>query len=184
MDDEARMADKRWLRFFLFTVALVVALFGLVYLAEAQSTGSASGLTSVVVRPREFKGTGRISTISTITESSPFLPTVTGTGFGTGPTIVAGNGSSDFAGLATITTGTTPAALGTLTVTFSTASAYGQNNPACVAMLGDNAGLWNVRATIIGSTLSTTAAVFKWDNNAVTLTASTTYRIAWVCVGK
>jgi hypothetical protein len=112
-------------------------------------------------------------------------PTASSTGTGASPTNTVDTGSSDLAGTITVTAGTTPSASGTITVTFSTGNgAYGTNAPSCVAMLGNGTGSWNARATLIGGTMSTTSAVFNWDNNAVNLTGTSTYKVHFHCVGK
>jgi hypothetical protein len=112
-------------------------------------------------------------------------PTASSTGTGASPTNTVDTGSGDLAGTITVTAGTTPSASGTVTVTFSTGNgAYGTNAPSCVAMLGNGTGTWNARATLIAGAFSTTSAVFNWDNNAVNLTAASTYKLHYHCAGK
>lgn len=105
-------------------------------------------------------------------------------GFGTGATCAFITGSSDFAGTITVTgTATGPAALGTATLTFSTAS-YGTHIPACEWFLSNGGtGTWNPRATVIenGSVAGVSDTV-AWDNNAVPVGALT-WRLRYVCVG-
>lgn len=106
-------------------------------------------------------------------------------GFGTGATCALISGSSDVAGTITVTgTATSPAALGTLTLTFSAAS-YGAHIPACVWNLsnGGGGGTWNARATVMESTsVAGTSDTAAWDNNAVNVSA-TTWRFHYVCAG-
>lgn len=117
------------------------------------------------------------------TISGATAPTCTFTsGGGTGPSCAPGTGSSDSVGAIVLTTGTAPGNTGTATLTFS--AALGTNSPVCIFMPYDGAASWNARAISKGNTATTAAAVLSWDNNAVNLTASTTYAIAYHCVGK
>lgn len=113
-------------------------------------------------------------------------PTFAVTGFGTGPTVTVQTGSTDAAGAALITAGTTPAATGTFTVTFSTVSgAYGTNAPVCTFTLVNGTGSWNALAQEpIIQTPTTTSVLANWSNNAVALTAASTYGFNWSCYGK
>jgi hypothetical protein len=113
-------------------------------------------------------------------------PTFAVTGFGTGPTVAVQTGSTDAAGAALITAGTTPAATGTFTVTFSTVSgAYGTNPPVCTFTLVNGTGSWNALAQEpIIQTPTTTSVIANWSNNAVALTAASTYGFNWSCYGK
>ncbi|MFZ2490134.1 MAG: hypothetical protein WA208_01485 [Thermoanaerobaculia bacterium] len=124
-------------------------------------------------------GTGRIVTGSA-------TPTVASTGIGATGTVTVQAGSSDLAGNLVVTPGGAGiAATGDITLTFSTSNgALGTNLPVCVAMLANAGGTWNARATVIGNGLSTTAAYFKWDNNAVALTAASNYLVSYHCIGK
>jgi len=113
-------------------------------------------------------------------------PTAAVTGAGTTATAILSTGSTDLGGQIVISaTGTGQAAAGTTTLTYSTTNgAYGTNNPACVAMLSSQSGVWNARATIMSGAPTTTSIVFLWDNNAVALTASSTYVVNYQCIGK
>ena len=117
--------------------------------------------------------TVNINNLSRLVGSNQLVPTLAGTGFGTSPTISLDTGSGDFDGGVTVTTGTTPGSSGTLTITFSTCSAYGANSAHCTVNLKNGTVSWNARATAILGTESTLSAVVNWDNNAVTLGAGT-----------
>ena len=93
-------------------------------------------------------------------------------------------GSSDGAGTIIATTGTgTPGSAGSITLTFN--SGFGTNTPACTYTLSlAGAGQWNVRATVMDKTPSTTSDLFNWDNNAVALGTSTAFQINYNCIGK
>src|SRR5688572_14555981 len=92
---------------------------------------------------------GRTPVGRVFTSSTPYLPVPTVTGFGTGPTVSLSTGSSDYAGTVGVTAGTTPTNVGTVTITFS--SSYvgsGGVGQACFAILSDQTGAWNGRATV------------------------------------
>ncbi len=117
-------------------------------------------------------------------------PTFAVTGFGTGPTVTVGTGSTDAAGSVLITAGTTPGSSGTFTLTFSTvAGAYGTNPPACVFGLQNGTGSWGnqSQAPAVTSPLTTSVAA-SWNNfvsgTATALTAASTYGFTWSCYGK
>jgi hypothetical protein len=127
---------------------------------------------------------GNRQTVATGTGTAS--PTFAVTGFGTGPTVTIEAGSTDAAGSVTITAGTTPTAIGTFTVTFSTvAGVYGTNPPVCTFTLVNGTGSWNALAQEpIIQTKTTTSVVANWSNNAVNLTAASTYGFNWSCYGK
>ena len=110
-------------------------------------------------------------------------PTCSVTGAGTGATCDATtvSGATDFSGIITFHTGTSPSASGTFTLTFN--AAYGTSG-FCTLMLVNFGGAWNARATVIGTNFTTNVAQENWDNNAVSLTASLTYQMVYVCGGK
>lgn len=120
--------------------------------------------------------------VSRITSTAALAPTISVTGFGTGPSAPLSTGSSDLVGRVNVTAGTTPGTSGTITVTFS--SALGANGSVCVATLANGDGTWNPRATVITGSMTTTAAVFNWDNNSVNLTNAATYALHYVCMGR
>lgn len=106
-------------------------------------------------------------------------------GFGTGPSAAVDTGSSDLAGIITITTGTVPAATGSITVTYSTGKgAYGTNAPAVSVTAIDGAAAWDTAVTWKLTANSTTAFTVAFKNAATNFTASTTYKFAWVAIGK
>ena len=113
-------------------------------------------------------------------------PTFAVTGFGTGPTVTVGAGSTDAAGSVLITAGTTPGSSGTFTLTFSTiAGAYGTNPPVCIFGLQNGTGSWNALAQEpVIQTPTTTSVVGNWADNSVPLTAASTYGFIWSCYGK
>lgn len=111
-------------------------------------------------------------------------PTAACTGCGATGTVSLGTGSNDSNGVMNIAVaGGGPAANGTATLTFN--ATLGTNTPVCVAMLGDGTDVWNARATVQRSGGgANTAYIFKWDNNAVALTAGQTYAILYHCIAK
>jgi len=114
-------------------------------------------------------------------------PTASVTGAGTTGAIAVDTGSSDMAAILTITPGGTGiAATGTAVLTFSTGNgAYGTNTPVVIVELANGTGTWNARATaIVSSTISTTSVTINWDNNAVALTGSQTYKMHVHIIGK
>lgn len=115
-------------------------------------------------------------------------PTCSVTGAGSTATCTIDTGSTDAAGKMTVTPGGAGiAALGTLTLTFSTTpnGAYGTNGTNCSSNYMNGTGAWNVRAgALIYTTLGTTTAVANWDNNAVVLTGASTYKVTYTCYGQ
>jgi len=123
------------------------------------------------------KVTGRLMAVGTVTTCA-FT-----SGGGTSPSCAIDTGSTDLEGIITLTAGTTPAALGTITLTFS--ATYGTNKPPCVYTLSNNGtGAWNARGTIIDQTPSTSSDLFNWDNNGTSLTGASTYKINYWCGAK
>jgi hypothetical protein len=109
------------------------------------------------------------------------------TGGGTSPSCALETGSTDLAGTMTITTGSgSPGSAGTITLTFN--ATMGTNSPACIASLTKGATDWSVSSTVRVTTQSTTAPVFTWNSQSATalvaLTASTNYKISYVCYAK
>jgi hypothetical protein len=129
-------------------------------------------------------GSSHIKTVGTI-------PTVTGTGLGTGGSIALDAGSTDMAGVITITAGTTAGAVGTVTLTFN--SPYETNFPVIILTLVDGTGgVWEASAVARISTQSLTAPVITWNNinadlssnRAIALTSGSTYSIAYMVIQK
>ena len=127
---------------------------------------------------RLLAGGGRVMTAGA-------APTCTFTsGGGTTPSCALDTGSTDTAGTIIATTGTgSPGTAGTITLTFT--AAYGTNKPSCnYTLSNDGAGTWNVRATVIDETPSTTSDLFNWDNNSVALGVSTAFHVNYHCIAK
>lgn len=114
-------------------------------------------------------------------------PTVgTFSGYGSGATGSLETGSSDLAGVITVSTGTGAAAAGSLVLTFSTGNgAYGTNAPVCTAMLQDGGQSWPNTSQLRIGTISTTSVTIKFDGSvALTSSSSNAYKIAYHCIGK
>jgi hypothetical protein len=113
------------------------------------------------------------------------VPTCAVTGAGATGTCALGTGSQDSVSLITITpSGAGIAATGTVTLTYNATTAFSaghQADPVC--LLWNGTGTWNARASLIGTTHSQTAPVLTWDNNAVALTAASTYQLTCVAFG-
>jgi hypothetical protein len=105
-------------------------------------------------------------------------------GGGTGATVAVDAGSSDLAGIITITAGTTPPAFVTVRVTFS--AALGTNAPPVVITPIDGGGQWDQRVThkLVNSTPTTTRFEVLLDNNSANLLVSSTYKFAYHVIGK
>jgi hypothetical protein len=119
------------------------------------------------------------------TNTGAGVPTCSFTsGGGTGPSCSVQAGSTDLIGTLILTTGTgSPAATGTVTLTFS--AAFGTNTPVCVFTASDaGAGQWNARVNFLDTTPTTASDVQTWDNNGFVLAASTAYRINYQCSAK
>lgn len=113
--------------------------------------------------------------------SAGVAPTASCTGLGSGSsTAVVG---TDLVMVATMTTGTGPSGSGTCTFTFS--GTYSTNMPGCTpTLMNTGATAWGATSTVFISTESLTAPQFTWNTNAGGLTASTTYKMLVVCIGK
>jgi hypothetical protein len=121
------------------------------------------------------------------TTSTGLAPTcVMTTGGGTGPACALVAGSTNEKGTIRMTPGTTPGNLGTTTLTFAGTFAGASNTtPSCTLTLANTGtGSWNTRGTTILLSRSTTAPVFNWDNNAITVTAASTYDVDYVCMAR
>jgi hypothetical protein len=101
-------------------------------------------------------------------------------GWGSSPSCAVDTGSSDTAGIITVTVGGTPGTSGTSTVTFS--AALGTNNPACVVSLMDGSTAWNAAATTKVVTSTTTVLTIAWNNTAAP--GAGTLKHSYVCFGK
>jgi hypothetical protein len=109
-------------------------------------------------------------------------PTVSSTGLGTG-SVAMDTGSTDLAGIITLTGSGTGGASGVITLTFN-ATTVGSNAPAIICTLMNGSGSWNARATAIIATATTTGATINWDNNAVSLNAANTWKVAYHIISK
>lgn len=136
--------------------------------------GSSNSLGSLEATGLSILGNATMKRIQVIGAA----PTCASTGGGAGATCTISAGSTDSGGAMTINTGTGPAALGTVTLTFS--SAFGSAGTICPATLSNNGANWNTRASIIGGAGSTASVSWNWDNNAVALTASTASAYSFV----
>jgi hypothetical protein len=159
--------------------------------ALARSTGSTSAISAVqFTANRTSVGNvkGIIPNSTPCTNCSIFTNpqfeigttcSVTGAGAGATCSLLVG---LDSAGVVAINTGTSPSALGTLTITANTGgSQFG--SLICAVTLHENATSWNARATIITASSTFNTRTFNWDNNAVGLTASTANALAvdYIC---
>jgi hypothetical protein len=133
----------------------------------------------------DTSGTVRVSRI----RAGSLAPTCTFTsGGGSSPSCSLDTGSTDSAGIIIATTGTgSPAGTGTITLTFSSGTAFGSNKPACIYMASDGgAGQWNGLAVMKDKTPSTTTDLFTWTNGTTptTLSTSTAYWVSFHCWAK
>jgi hypothetical protein len=116
-------------------------------------------------------------------------PSVAQTGLGSGGSVGVAleSGSTDQAGIITLTTGNSSVgSTGTVTLTFN--SAYVTNQPVIVLTLVKGGTDWGALATVRVTTQSLTAPVFTWNNSATgaaaALTTGTTYKIAYMIIQK
>lgn len=112
-------------------------------------------------------------------------PTVTGTIWGTTPTITLGAGSNTpERGSVTVTEGTGTPTSGTLILTFNqtfSLTPAAANPPSCFLTFTNGTGSWNARVSGVVTTAAATAMTWQIDNNAATLTAGSTYGLTWEC---
>lgn len=127
-------------------------------------------------------GTSHIKTVGSI-------PTVAQTGLGSGGSVGVAleTGSTDAAGIITLTTGNASVgSTGTVTLTFN--GAYSGNQPVIVLTLVKGATDWGALATVRQTTQSLTAPIFTWNNSAtgtaLALTSNTTYKISYIVIQK
>jgi hypothetical protein len=115
------------------------------------------------------------------TLSSVTLPatTVACTGLGTGGTCSIGSGD-DYAGYVSMTTGTSPASTGQVTLTFT--NALGPNHAHCNWTPINDTANWGAPFTMIGNSAATTSTIGLWTNGAA-LTGSQTYFMGYQCGG-
>lgn len=141
-----------------------------------------SVINSPTIGATATSGSSHIKTVGS-------TPTVAQTGLGTGGSVGVAleTGSTDAAGIITLTTGTTSVgSTGTVTLTFN--GAYSGNQPVIILTLVKGATDWGALATVRQTTQSLTAPIFTWNNSAtgaaVALTTGTTYKIAYLVIQK
>lgn len=108
-------------------------------------------------------------------------PTCVSTGLDIGNCSLA-NFSTDTSGTIVLTAGTTPLALGQVTLTFN--QTMGANGSFCTYSLRSASGVWDPRATIIGKSDGSLTSIALWDNNASALVAGSIYSINYWCRGE
>jgi hypothetical protein len=110
----------------------------------------------------------------------PTSCTITGNGTST---CAFDTGSTDAAGRITITAAGATTAVGLVSFNFS--ATYGTNSTTCSANYLSGTGAWAIGAIApIFITSSTSAASFNINNNAVNLTATSTYKVSYTCYGQ
>ena len=150
--------------------------------AAGQFTGTLGANYPVLNGSNVF--TGSTNTLRRLAVSGS-QPAGAVTGAGTTATVTFDSGGTDTAFIAIVTAGgSSITSLGTLTIMLNAALA--SNHPVAVATLNNDgiSGAWNVRATIMQSTSSTSSVVFMWDNNSAALTAAKTYKVSVHIFGK
>lgn len=112
-------------------------------------------------------------------------PTCTMTGTGTGATCAFSGGSNLNAATVAMTAGTGASASGSVTLTFGGTTFGGTSVPVCIGAYDDTGTAWNAGALPPHvKTISTSAVEVTWNNNAVSLTNGSSYRIMVHCFGK
>jgi len=153
----------------------------------ATVTATDSGSNNSVINPYKYRidKNGNVFLSGNISEgrvlSSGAAPTCSVTGAGAGASCKIVITSSDSFPYARVTTGSGASNLGSLTVKFSSPlGAFG----ICQALPSNISAPWNPRASIFQTSSSNTAPVFAWDNNGVTLAASSNYDVVLRCAGQ
>jgi hypothetical protein len=155
-----------------------------IYTGDLEATRTATATAAAGIGVDRVSGTLTLGG-GRLVINNIIAPTIAGTGAGTTATYTLGAGSSDASGHAVITAGgASIAALGTVTITFSSGNYGGNSSVVCQAGLQNNSGTWNVRATAINQSSSLTNYVINWDNNAVALTTGQIYLVSYSCLGK
>lgn len=116
-------------------------------------------------------------------------PTCASTGTGTGATCTLSGGSNAVVGSMVLNTGTGPSSSGVATLTAPGAGWTSGSGVMCMGFLDNNGSAsWGVNSTLFGTGLTGTSYGFGWANfvgaTATALTASTAYRISYLCFGK
>jgi hypothetical protein len=144
-----------------------------------------SGTMTSVVSPAVPGGTIRFSHLDS--SSGGVQPTCVFTsGGGTSPTCIVDNGSSDSMGTIQLGVGTgSPGTSGSVTLTFGATFVSQHSLVRCQWQVSQNlGGQWNARATIFDKTTAVGSSLANWDNNAVALTASTSYELTYRCASQ
>lgn len=109
-------------------------------------------------------------------------PTSACTGIGVGTCDPVSGFAQPWAGIIRILPSGSPAALGTLTLTFGS-TPVSKATVVCNFILRNFTGTWDPRASVRISGGTTTTAIVNWDNNSVTLGAGTPYDVVYQCNG-
>ena len=150
----------------------------------AKGNGAPEPTFTGILTWTEDDGNGNGWHIGRLSGNGGFTPTCSVTGAGTGATCALLAGSNDSWGIMSISTGTTPSASGTITLTYS--ASFGTNATSCEENLVEANAAWNARATIIPNQGTQASQVSNWDDNAVALAASTTgaYDVSYFCAAR
>lgn len=143
----------------------------------------ASTVTGGNVYSGGYVGGGQFTAYTTSYSYSLIVkPTCSVSGAGSGATCTLATNSTPSFGQMQINSGTSPAATGTATLTFP--FPYPSASFCTFALAGGSTTL-SARATAIQTTLSASAPVVSWDNNAVAIGASQSpaFSISYQCSG-
>lgn len=160
------------------------------YVFRSDDSGSGSGFYNFYsVASTEEQGknsflgkTGLEHVVSAQPQNNFTIGTCAVTGAGTGASCALGSQAADSMGTMVITTGTSPSATGTITLTFHTAFASPQLKVHCNFTAENDALSWTAPVTFIQSAPGLSTAVANWTNGA-SLTASTSngYDVNYWC---
>ena len=162
------------------TSPVTISAAGAIACATCVTTASGQVLNQPTIGISGTSGSTHVNNIGT-------APTCAFTsGGGTSPSCALDTGSTDRLGKMTLTTGSgSPGSTGSITLTFN--SSLGTNMAVCFIQLGSGSTAWSVNSSATQTTYSKTAPVFSWSSNsataAVALTASTNYKMAYLCEG-
>lgn len=148
-----------------------------------QNYTSAATMVFSTQEQTSFTNTITVQSIK-VSGTAPTCAFTSGGGTGS-PTCTLDTGSTDTAGIMAITTGTTAAGTGTITLTFS--ATFGTNKPACEYQASDaGAAAWNGLAVMKDKTPSTSSDLFTWTNGTTptALSNTSTYWINYQCIAK
>lgn len=108
-------------------------------------------------------------------------PTCASSGLGAGTCTLA-NFSTDSSGVVVLTAGAGASTAGIVTITFN--QTMGANGSFCQYTLTSSSGVWDPRATVIGTGGGSLTNLFSWDDNAVALTPASIYNVSYFCRGE